>query len=79
MKDGRSNYNRADRGLEDKINTLLYKFDIKYEVFFCGKLNGVNCRRLMKHHVDIINGINEIFIEMSKGEVLDEDISTVTN
>ena len=79
MKYGRFNCNRADRGLEDKINTLLHKFDIKYEVFFCGKLNGVNCRRLMKHYVDIINGINEIFIEMSKGEVLDEDISTVTN
>ena len=33
----------------------------------------------MKHHVDIINGINEIFIKTSRGEVSDEDISKVTN
>ena len=33
----------------------------------------------MKHHLDIINGINEIFIDMSKGEVSDEDISKITN
>ena len=34
----------------------------------------------MKHHIDIIdiiNSINEIFIEMSKGEVSDLDISKV--
>ena len=68
----------ADRWLEDKINTLLHKFDIKREVFFGGKLNGVNCRRWIKHYVDIINDINEIFIEMSKGGVLDEEISKAT-
>ena len=33
LQDGRSNRNRANRGLEDKINTLLHKYDIKREVF----------------------------------------------
>ena len=36
----------------------------------------------MKHHIDIIdiiNSINEIFIEMSKGEVSDVHISKVIN
>ena len=33
----------------------------------------------MKHHVDIINDINEIFIERNKGEVSDEEIRKVTN
>ena len=33
----------------------------------------------MKHHVDIINGINNIFIEISKGEVSDVEISRVTD
>ena len=42
--------------------------------FLVVNLNGVNCRRLMKHHVDIINGINEIYIGMSKGEVSDVEI-----
>ena len=28
LKDGRSNLNRPDRGLEDKINTLLHMFNI---------------------------------------------------
>ena len=46
-----------------------------------GKLNGVNCRRLMKHHIDIIDGvgIRDIFIEMNKSIVYDEDIRLVTN
>ena len=48
LKDWRSNRNRADRGLEDKINILLHKFDIKREVFFCGKLNGVNWSKINK-------------------------------
>ena len=45
-------------------------------------MNGVNCRKLMKHHIDIIdiiNSINEIYIEMSKGEVSDVHISKVIN
>ena len=67
LKDTRSNRNRAGHGLEDKVNLLLHKFDIKRKEFFGSILNGVNCRRLMKYHVDIINDINEIFIEMSKG------------
>ena len=46
---------------------------------FGGELNGVNCRRLMKHYVDIINDINEILIETSKCEVSDVDISKATN
>ena len=33
LKSGRSGRNRADHGLEDKVNSLLYKFDIKREVF----------------------------------------------
>ena len=36
-------------------------------------------RRLIKHHVNIINGTNKIFIAMSKGEVSDKEISKVTN
>ena len=79
MKDKRYNLNKADRGIEDKVNTILHKFDIKREIFFGGKLNGVDCRRLRKHHVDIINGINEIFIKTSRGEVSDKEISKVTN
>ena len=79
LKDGCFDRNRADRGLEDKINTLLHKYDIKREVCFGCKLNGFDCRRLMKYHVDIINGIDEIFIKMSKDEVSDEEISRVTN
>ena len=47
LKDGRSDRNRTDHDLEDKVNTLLHKFDMKREVFFVGKLNGVNCRRLI--------------------------------
>ena len=42
-------------------------------------MNGVNCRRLMKHHIDTINGINDIFIETNKGIVSDKDICLVTN
>ena len=38
LKVGRSDRNRADHGLEDKVNSLLYKFDIKREVFFRGKI-----------------------------------------
>ena len=33
----------------------------------------------MKHHVEIINGIKEIFIEMSKILVTNEEICLVTN
>ena len=33
----------------------------------------------MKHHLDTISGVNEIFIEMSKGVVLYIEMCTVTN
>ena len=46
---------------------------------FLGKLNGVNCKRLMKYHIDIINGINKMFVEMSKGDVSDLDITNKTD
>ena len=64
--------------LEDKVNALLHKFDIKRESFN-SKLNGVNCRKLMKHHIDIINGINDTFIEVSKGDVYDFEITNKTD
>ena len=34
LKVYRCNRNKTDRELEDKINTLLHKFDIKREVFW---------------------------------------------
>ena len=74
LKECRCNCNKIDSGLEDNINTLLHKYDIKPEVIFGGKLNGVNCRRLMKYYIDIINGIKDLFIEMNKGIVSDEEI-----
>ena len=42
-------------------------------------MNGVNCRILIKHLVDIIDGIRDMFIEMSKGIVSNEDIRLITN
>ena len=36
-------------------------------------------RRLMKHHIDIIDGIKDIGIEMNKGILSYEDICLVTN
>ena len=78
LKCGRSGRNRADHRLEDKVNSLLHKFDIKSEVFL-GKLNGVNCKILMKHHIDIINGINKIFIEMRKDDLSDSETTNKTD
>ena len=41
--------NRTEFGLEDRICLLLQTYHIKREAWFGGtKLNGVNCRRLMK-------------------------------
>ena len=48
-------------------------------MFCCCKLNGVNYRRLMRHPIDIINGVKEMGIEMGKCLVLDEVIRIVTN
>ena len=64
LKDGRSDRNRADHGLEDKVNSLPHKFDIKRELFFGGKLNCVNCGRL----------INKNFFETSEGDVSNLEI-----
>ena len=47
--------------------------------FFCGNLNGVKCRKLMNHYINIINGINKIFIEMSKGVASDIEIYKASN
>ena len=33
----------------------------------------------MKHHIDIIDGTKDIFIELNKGIVSDEEICLVTN
>ena len=47
--------------------------------YFGGKLNGFDCRRLLKHHIDIVNGIKHIFVKMNKGIVSDEEICLLTN
>ena len=39
------------------------------------QLNGVNCSRLMDKNEEIINNIRDIFIEMNKGTVSDENIN----
>ena len=39
LNDGRSTRNTVDRRLEENVNTLLHKFDIKREEFFVGQLN----------------------------------------
>ena len=50
-------------------------YNIKREAWFGGaKLNGVNCKRLMDKNKDIINSIRDIFIEMNKGTVLENNI-----
>ena len=51
-------------------------YHIKQEAWFDGaKVNGVNCRRLMDQNVVIINNIWDIFIEMNKGTVFEENIN----
>ena len=50
-------------------------YHIKREAWFGGaKLNGVNCRRLMEKNEEIINSIRDIFIEMNKGTVSENNI-----
>ena len=50
-------------------------YNIKRGAFFGGaKLNGVNCRRLMDKNEGIINIIIDIFIEMNKGTVSENNI-----
>ena len=41
---------------------------------FGGKLNRFNCRRLIKHHIDIIDGIRDIFIEINKDKTFFNEI-----
>ena len=52
--------------MDDRINDILKKFNIKRENWHDGIMNGVNCRRSMKYHVEIINKNKDIIIEMSK-------------
>ena len=48
----------------------------KREVWFGGtKLNGVSYRRLMEQNEVIIKNIRNIFIEMNKGKVSEENIN----
>ena len=50
-------------------------YHIKWEAWFGGsKLNGVNCRKLMDKNKVIINKIRDIFIEMNKATVSEENI-----
>ena len=54
---------------------MLQIYHIKREAWFGGaKLNGANCRRLMDKNEDIINSIRDIFIEMNKGTVSENNI-----
>ena len=38
--------------MEDRINDILHKLNIKREVWHGEKVNGGSCRRLMKNHVE---------------------------
>ena len=55
-------------------------YHIKQEPWFGGaKLNGVNYRRLMDKNEEIINNVRDIFIEMNKGTISDENINMYCN
>ena len=55
-------------------------YHIKREVWFgSAKLNGVNCRRLMDKNEEIIKRIRDIFIEMNKGTVSEDNINIYCN
>lgn len=58
---------------------ILHMFDIKGEVGFGEKTDGVNCRRLMKIYEQMINRIRLKFIDMNKGIVSDDNIIIVIN
>ena len=80
LKDGRRLRNRAKFSLEEKICSLLQIYHIKREAWFGGgKLNGVNCRRLMDKNEEIINSIRDLFIEMNKGTVSEDNINIYCN
>ena len=76
LNDGRKFRNRTDFGLEDKICSLLQIYYIKCGAWFGGaKLNSWICRRLMDKNEEMINNIRDIFIEINKGIVSDENIN----
>ena len=58
---------------------LHHKYDLKREMFSVGKWNRVNSRRLMKNNINTIDDIRDIFIEVNKGIISDEEIYLVTN
>ena len=59
---------------------MLQIYHVKREAWFGGaKLNGVNCTTLMDKYEEIINNIRDIFIEMNKGTVSDENIDMYGN
>ena len=61
--------------MEDRICTLLQIYYIKREAW-CGgaKLNEVNCRRLMDQLKVIINNIQDIFIDMNKRTITEDNM-----
>ena len=69
------------RQIADQMMRPIYYFInmISNVNFFWGTLSGVNCKRLMKYHVDIINGLINTFIETSKGILSNEYIYLLTN
>ena len=76
LKEDRKDRNITEFGLEDKICTLLQIYHIKREAWFGGdKLNEVNYRRFMDQYKVIINNIRDIFIEINKGTVVEENIN----
>ena len=62
--------------MEDRICTLLQIYYIKREAWFGGaKLNEVNCRRLMDQLKVIINNIQDIFIDMNKRTITEDNMN----
>ena len=75
LKDYRIKRNKTEYGPEDGINDINHKFNNKREAWHGGKINGVNCRRLLKSHLQIIKQINLMFIEMTEGIVSVEKLT----
>ena len=76
LKERRKIRNRVDFNLEDKICSLLQTYHIKRESWVDGtKLNGVNYRWLIGQNEEIIKNIRDIFIEMNKGTVSEDNIN----
>ena len=67
---------RAEFGLEEQICFLLQRYYIKRESWFGdAKLNGVNVKRFMDKYEEIINNVQDLFLEINKGEVSVENIN----